>query len=98
MAGTYHVGDAVRITGTFTDADGDAHDPSAVFAEYIGPSDAEATELIYGTDVELVKASTGVYYVDVDADEAGTWHYRFYSTTGGQAAGESEFDVAESAF
>jgi hypothetical protein len=98
MPSTYQVGDLPRITGEWKDEDGDYFDPSAVFAEYIGPSDAEATELIYGTDAELVKASTGVYYVDVNADEAGTWHYRFYSTTGGQAAGESEFDVMESSF
>jgi len=34
----------------------------------------------------------------VDADEVGTWYYRYYSTGTGQAAGEGTFDVLETEF
>ncbi len=53
--------------------------------------------MVYGTDAELVKSATGVYHVDVDADEAGIWRYRFESGSGvGQAATEGHFKVRNS--
>jgi hypothetical protein len=95
MANTYDVGDEVRITGTFTDADGNAQDPTAVFFAFLAPSATSATTYEYGTDAELVKDSTGVYYVDLDLDEAGLWRYRFYSTGTGQAADEGYLHARE---
>lgn len=92
MATTYDLGDLVRITGTFTTAAGVATDPTAVLCTYTDPS-GDATTLTYGTDVALVKSSTGVYYVDVNADEQGVWEYRFYATGTGQAADEGSFIV-----
>lgn len=97
MANHYDKGDLVRCTGTFTDASGTAQDPAAVLFKYQDPS-GNATTYTYGTDAELVKSSTGVYYVDVDADEAGVFLYRFYSTGTGQAADEGFFRVEESKF
>lgn len=94
----YSVGDSVRITGTWTNAAGTAVDPAGVFAAYRDPS-GNTTTLTYGVDAELVKDSTGVYYVDVDADEAGWWHYRFYSTGEGKAASKPlAFVVAVATF
>lgn len=90
---SYQVGDLVRVTGTFTTAAGVATDPTAVFAEYKDPS-GNTTELEYPADAALVKDSTGVYHIDIDADEAGSWFYRFYSTGTGQAnSGPGEFVV-----
>ena len=56
-----------------------------MLAQYKDPS-GNTTSLTYGVDAALVKDSTGVYHVDVDADEVGWWHYRVYSTGTGQAA------------
>ena len=92
---TYDVGDEVRCTGTFTDADGTVHNPTAVFFSFSAPSATSATTYEYGTDVEVSRASTGVYYVDVDVDEEGKWRYRWYSTGTGQAADESYFHARE---
>jgi len=92
MSNTYSVGDLVTVDGTLTDANGDELDPTDAFVQYRDPSGNVATKQ-YGVDVEVVKDSTGVYHVDVDADEAGTWYYRFYSTGTGQAADESNFEV-----
>lgn len=93
----YDKGDRVRCTGTFTDSAGAAQDPTAVFFQFKDPSD-NATTYTYGVDAELVKSSTGVYYVDVDADEEGTWTYRLYSTGTGQGAAQSTFGVKKSEF
>lgn len=93
----YHVGDLVRIAGAFTDSDGDAVDPTAVFAKYKNPS-GNVTTLEYLVDAALVKDSVGNYHVDINADEAGTWRYRFYSTGTGQAANEDRFTVNDSEF
>lgn len=82
---SYHAGDLVRITAAWTDADGDPADPTAVFAAYSDPS-GNVTTLEYNVDVELVRDSAGNYHVDIDADEAGKWRYRFYSTGTGQAS------------
>jgi hypothetical protein len=94
---SYHVGDKVRCTGTFETAAGTDTDPSAVFFKVETPSGTETT-YTYGTDAALVKSATGIYYVDVSITEAGTWHYRFYSTGTGQAAGEESFKAKDSFF
>ena len=93
----YDYGDVVRCTGTYTDADGTAQDPAAVFFEFTDPS-GNTTEYEYGTDEELIKSSTGVYYADIDCDECGFWYYRHYATGTGQAAVEGRFRVKESRF
>jgi len=97
MSTTYDVGDLVRCTGTFTNAAGTAVDPTAVSFMLRAPSGTETT-YTYGVDAELVRDGTGVYHVDVDADEEGAWYYRFESTGTGQAAEESRFYVDQSMF
>ena len=94
--GYYDVGDRVRLSGAFTDADGDYHDPGAVFCAYTDPSGNE-TVLEYGVDADLVKNDTGQYHVDIDVDEAGRWPYRFYATGVGQAAGTARLVVVHNA-
>lgn len=91
----YQVGDDVRCTGTFEDSDDVAIDPTAVFFLYKDPS-GNVTTLEYLVDAAVVKDSTGVYHVDVDADESGDWWYRFHSTGTGKAAGEKRFRVETS--
>jgi hypothetical protein len=90
MANTYDVGDLIRCTGTFTNAAGTAIDPATVYFKYKDPGGTKTT-LTYGVDAAVVKSSTGVYYVDVNVDEVGTWYYRWQATGTGQSAGESYF-------
>lgn len=97
MDSKYELGDLVRVTGTFTNEAGDLVDPTVVNFAYIDPAGTR-TDLVYGTDVEVVKSAVGVYYVDVDADQVGRWRYRFWSTGSGQAANESYFVVRPSEF
>lgn len=95
--GTYDLGDLVRISAAFSDANGAALNPTAVYCKVKNPN-GTITAYTYGTDAALVRASTGSYYVDVDANTAGVWKYRFHSTGTGQAAAESWFTVEESEF
>lgn len=88
----YHLGDLVRVSGVFTNAVGTAVNPTVVNLSFRNPSGNETT-YIYGTDAALVKDSTGNYHVDIDADEAGIWHYRWWSTGTGQAAEAVKFIV-----
>lgn len=87
----YDIGDLVRCTGTFA-ASGSNVNPAAVMFKVKKPSGTVVT-YTYGTDAALVRDSTGVYHVDVDATEAGEWTYRFWSTGTGQAAAEGQFLV-----
>jgi hypothetical protein len=89
---SYDLGDIVRVTGTWTDSGGTATDPGTVTFTYTDPS-GTATTLTYVTDAEVVKSSTGVYYVDVTANLEGTWFWRWVSTVSGAAADEGQFAV-----
>lgn len=97
MANEYDKGDLVRVTAVFTDSAGTAVDPDVVRFVVRNPRETE-TAYLYGTDAAVVKTAVGNYYVDVSADYEGTWHYRYYSTGSGQAAGEGSFTVAFGAF
>lgn len=92
----YDRGDVVRCTGTFATS-GSNTNPAAVMFKVMSPS-GDVTTYTYGTDAQLVRDSTGVYHVDVSADELGTYAYRFWSTGSGQAASEGQFSVRLSLF
>jgi hypothetical protein len=95
MANEYDIGDLVRIQGTFTDAADVAVDPDVVTAKYKDPSGTIIT------DASPTNSATGVHYIDVPIDEAGTWYYRFAGTTSGgalQGAEETFFVVTSGQF
>jgi len=93
----YAIGANVVCRGECRNTAGNLFDPGAIFFVYRDPSGNE-TEWEYGTDVQLGREDVGKYYAGVPVNEAGTWHYRFYSTGSGQAADEGSFEVAESNF
>jgi hypothetical protein len=93
----HDLGDLVRVSGTFSDADsGDAIDPDVVKVSIKSPDDT-VTTYVYGVDTEVVKDATGEYHADIDANDAGVWFYRWWSTGDGQAAEESRFVVRDAA-
>lgn len=93
---TYDVGDLVQATGTFTDAPtgGSAHDPTAVSFTMKEP-DGTRTTYVYGTDAEVVRSATGIYYVNWSATQEGRHYYRWFATGTGQAAEEGSFIVRQ---
>jgi hypothetical protein len=93
---SYDLGDLVRCTGTFASSDANVN-PAAVLFKIKTPS-GTITTYTYGTDAELVRDSTGVYHVDVDAAEHGNYTFKFWSTGIGQAAAEGQFFVRQTMF
>lgn len=90
---THDLGDLVRLSASFsTVATGAAVDPDVVKLTVKNP-DGDITTKTY--PVGITKSATGEYYSDVDADVAGTWYFRFWSTGNGQAANEGTFEVEE---
>lgn len=94
---TFQVGDQPRITGEFRTSNDLLVDPAQVYAKVKDPS-GNIDTYHYGIDPQLQKSAVGIYYADIDADESGTWYYRFYSTGTAQAADEDSFEVEESQF
>lgn len=89
----YHVGDRARCTGEIRTTEGVLIDPAAVYA-VIRPPVGNLVTYHYGADAQLVRASLGVYYFDLDLTMAGKWFYKFYSTGSGMAgSGDKEISV-----
>jgi hypothetical protein len=85
-----------RLTCTFYDISNALADPTTVTFSIKLPA-GTTTSYIYGTDAELVRASTGVYYVDFLFNAKGAYIYRFLGAGSVGAPGEGTVDVAESA-
>jgi hypothetical protein len=94
--GYYDVGDRVRLSGEFTDEDGNLHDPTAVYVTYTDPNGTE-TVLQYGVDVEVIRNAEGQYHVDIDVDEVGRWPYEWYATGTGRSRGTARLIVKSDA-
>ena len=94
MANNIHdLGDLVRVSATFKDAETeDELDPTEVSLSVCTP-DGEVVTYVYDTDAEVVKEDVGMYYADLDANQTGTWFYRWWSTGTGQASEEGRFTV-----
>lgn len=69
-------GNLVRIKCTFQDLLGVDTDPTTVTAKVEDPAKTVNT-YVYLTDPEVVRETTGVYYIDVNLNQGGIWHYRF---------------------
>ena len=93
----YALQTAVRCDVTFRNLAGNVADPTTV-TFYVHDSEGEETDYLYGVDPEIVRVSTGIYYVLVDANKPGTWTYRFNGTGAVKAADEEQFRVLRSVF
>ena len=87
----YDIGDLPRLTFEFRDVDDALADPSSVTATVRDPS-GNLTNYVVASG-QIVKDSTGVYHLDVDADEAGDWYYRGVGTGAISATVEGTFHV-----
>lgn len=92
---TYDLGDLVTVRAVFKDPTEDpevVQDPDTVSLSVTTPSGI-VTTYVYNTDDEVVKDDTGMYSSEIDCEEAGFWHYRWWSSGVGQAAQEARFEV-----
>lgn len=95
---SYFKGQGVRCYGSFAAEDGTTlTDPTTITFKVKNPA-GSTTTYVYGTDAQLVKIGTGRYRVDVTANAAGLWTYRFEGTGAVVAADEQTFTVNGGAF
>lgn len=95
MSDVYDIGDQVRVTTTFTDLAGVVADPSTVTCDVKTPRGV-STAYVYGTDASLTKTSTGIYNLDLDLTEAGTWAWKFNGSGSLKAADQGRISVRKS--
>ena len=89
----YDFGELVKVSTTFKNATtGGVIDPDVVKLSIRTPAGI-VTTYTYGVDSDLIKEDVGQYYAMIDANQAGFWFYRWWSTGSGQTAKEKEFKV-----
>lgn len=91
----YDVGDLVRIEAQVTDLEGNPFDPGTITFSVKTPS-GSVTSKTYGVDPEVSRLDTGLFKMDIDADEAGNWFVRVETTGAGKGAEELQFRVRAS--
>lgn len=97
MAGSYDKGDVVRCSVEFRNNSEVLSDPSVVTFKVKNPA-GTVTTYVYGTDIAVVKDSTGMYHVDIEIDSVGIWYYRFIGSGTLKAASEAKFTIKQSEF
>lgn len=63
---TFLAGSLVRVTVTFTLADGTPADPDTVTLRYQPFPGADITEITYPGDTRIIREDTGTYHSDLD--------------------------------
>jgi hypothetical protein len=72
-------------------------DPSTVTLKIRTPSGTESSH-VYGTDVNVIKDSTGKYHYVLTLDAKGDWYQRWIGTGAVVTAGEKVLRVQRSSF
>lgn len=93
---SYTLGTQIRLSATFEVSDTPT-DPTAVTFKVRVPA-GTITTYVYGVDAQLVKASTGVYYVDYTPAAEGIHAWRMAGTGACVGAAEQQFVVPEGLF
>ena len=90
----YDLGDTRRLSAAFTIAGNSpaATDPTTLTFKMREP-DGTVTTYVEGTDVELVKDSTGNFHVDWLLAQAGKHYYRWIGTGAAAEADTGEFEA-----
>lgn len=94
MTDVYTFGKTVRITGTFRALGVTLTDPTTVTLVIETPGKVETTYTYSGGGV--TRDSVGVFRRDVDANESGTWSWRWIGTGAVADVDEGQFVILES--
>ena len=96
MSHDFILGATARLPVTITALVGNTMaDPGGLVLKIRKPDQALVT-LTYGTDAALVKASVGLYYVDVLLDQAGRWKWRWEASAPNTGVVEGWLEVRPS--
>lgn len=94
----YDKGQSVKLSTSFTDANGAAANPTTVTCQVEKPDGTETT-YTSATTPAVTNPSTGTYQLVIVADQSGMWSYRWEGTTGTTVAvDEQQFHVLGSVF
>ena len=93
MASTYDIGDRIRETVTFKNASSAVADPTAVKCHVENPAGTVTTHIYAISTGEIVRSSTGVYYLDVTTTGHGQYEVRWTGTGTVVASVEGWFSV-----
>jgi uncharacterized NAD-dependent epimerase/dehydratase family protein len=97
--GRIYPGTELRLNVSFYDTDGVLVDPTTVTFKVRCEATGQITTYVYGTDAEVGKTSTGLYYADTTPDRGGRWSIRWETTgTGTTFTVEDDFVVRASPF
>ena len=94
MPNYYDIGDVVRSSVAFATTAGSATDPTVITVTY-KIDDGDTISKVYGVDGEVVKASTGNYYIDLTGT-VGTWYIRWIGIGTVAAVAEDWWHIVES--
>lgn len=89
-------GQLIRLTANFKSLAGVLVDPTTVQVEVYREADGDSETNIYGAiGSDLLRTSTGIYYIDVDTTAlGGIYNWRFTGGGTGQNANQGSFYVA----
>jgi hypothetical protein len=74
-------GETVKFSTVISDMNSAVADPVGGVTFMIHSPSGTVSTYIYGTDVEIIKASTGKYSINLDVAEVGTYTYRWKTMT-----------------
>lgn len=94
--GRTYVNGTRRLWANMTNEDDLDVDPSGSITFYLMSPRGEVTSYVYDVDAEIVKESTGDYWIDIQFTEPGRWYYK-WQTTGLTTAQVEEGSVLVSA-
>ena len=90
--------DLVRISASFSNLEEVAVDPDTITLEVMDPSGNIDSYHFESSPTDIVKSATGSYHKDIEADEAGDWHYWWQSTGSGEGTQSGQFVVEPTHF
>jgi hypothetical protein len=84
---SYYVGQAVRVAAAITSTGTTTVDPGSVTFWYNSPGNSSyQSTFTYGVNEEVVRTSTGSYYIDIICGIIGYWIAGSYSSLPGSAS------------
>lgn len=93
---TCNIDSRPKLRALFT-VSGVLTDPTTLGFKIENPTGSAAT-YIYGTNAELIREATGIYYVNFVMNTSGSWAFKFSGQGACYAAGEAEVSVNASRF
>lgn len=91
-----NISQSVRVSVEFQDINGIYTDPTTVTFKFKTPAGVITTYT--APNANIIKPSTGNYYVDLTANQEGDWWWQWAGTGAVQATDEGYFTVRESTF